>query len=176
MNCWRKQGPAPSEPKRVELRLPRTPRKTERGLSQAAAAAKARARWVNPLRTVLADALRSGTLRGPRLTERGLSQAEEVMQGKASRNGRPLTLVAVLLRRETSRKLISASTVTQNFAPRNGLPLGWRSVPGGRSSSWRLNCHWPGSSTSVKSGISASTRPRMLPLSQSRLGLRLENL
>src|SRR6266516_4762658 len=52
--------------------VPKTPRRrtsepeSERGLSQAAAATHAKARWNLPWRTVAADPLQSGTLRGPR--------------------------------------------------------------------------------------------------------------
>jgi len=57
-----RRGRHPAESQRNDFRAPR---KTERGLSQAAAFTHTRASWKGPWRPLTADTLRSGTLRAP---------------------------------------------------------------------------------------------------------------
>src|SRR5439155_24163480 len=89
----------------------------ERGLSQAAAGAPARASRINPWRSVPADALRSGTLRAPRKPECGLSEATAVTQATALWNGPEPTPVANLLRRwDTPASEPSSPLIAKNYS------------------------------------------------------------
>src|SRR5439155_27194181 len=68
-----RRGRHSAESQRNEFRAPR---KTERGLSQAAALTHTRASWKGPWRPLAADTLRNGTLRA-RAPERVLGRSGE---------------------------------------------------------------------------------------------------